>query len=110
MSPKYAKRVDNNHVKIRDTLRELGFIVFDTSKFGDGFVDLIVKGYHRKEQKHVGVYVEVKTGPSGKLSPGQEEWHRVWGEVFRIVVAYTLEDVLQNFGWSDAEKLEVEGL
>lgn len=37
-----AAKVDSNHAEIRDGLRELGFIVKDTSRHGDGLPDLVV--------------------------------------------------------------------
>jgi hypothetical protein len=38
---RYAKRVDNNHAEIIQGLRDCGYEVKDTSKYGDGFVDCI---------------------------------------------------------------------
>ena len=39
-----ASRTDSTHASIRDGLRKAGFNVFDTSKIGAGFVDLVVGG------------------------------------------------------------------
>ena len=38
----YAKKTDRNHAEIRDGLRQVGYTVVDTSRFGEGFPDLIV--------------------------------------------------------------------
>ena len=42
--PKFAKKVDANHAYLRDSVfRKLCPIVRDTSKFGSGFPDLLIK-------------------------------------------------------------------
>lgn len=42
---RYAARVDTTHAEIRDTLRQLGFRVLDTSNSGP--TDLLVRRQHR---------------------------------------------------------------
>ena len=39
--PRAKSRTDPNHVPIREGLRELGYLVIDTHKFGSGFPDMI---------------------------------------------------------------------
>ena len=87
-----AAKVDLTHKEIRDGLRKLGFNVFDTSKIGAGFVDLVVGG------RGVTYLVECKT-PNGRktalqgLGEAQREFRDAWcgGPV---IVAYSLSDVL----------------
>lgn len=38
----FARRTDKHHAEIRDGIRDAGYNVFDTSKFGSGFPDLLV--------------------------------------------------------------------
>ena len=57
-------RVDRNSVEIVRTLRQLGFLVFDCSRVGQGWPDLAVC------RGGVVQLVELKT-PTGKLTPDQ---------------------------------------
>lgn len=59
MARSYAKRTDNNHAEIRNALRKLGYITKDTSAFGRGFPDLLVRGRSRA------VMLEIKNGDEG---------------------------------------------
>lgn len=89
--PKYAKQVDRNHEAIRDGLRQLGFIVEDCSRVGNGFSDLVVKhpnktGFFR--------FVEVKM-PKEKLTEKEEKFQARWADEY--LIAYEIEDVLREF-------------
>jgi Holliday junction resolvase-like predicted endonuclease len=53
---RYAAKVDAEHASVRDTLREMGLRVIDTSRY-PGFVDLMVKRRGRKYWE----FIEVKT-------------------------------------------------
>jgi Holliday junction resolvase len=68
----YAKKVDANHSIIVKTLRQLGCSVFDTSKVGRGFPDLVV-GKNNKT-----VLVEVKADEKAKWTVGQKLFMLNW--------------------------------
>jgi Holliday junction resolvase-like predicted endonuclease len=51
---RYAARTDHSHAAVRDALREMGFVVVDTSRYS-GFVDLMVR---KRGKWH---WIEVKT-------------------------------------------------
>lgn len=93
-------KVDRNHGAIRDSLRELGFKVEDTSKVGRDFPDLIIFGLDHILEMHRVLLVEVKYG-KGKLSAGQQEFAENWRGA--VITAYSLVDVLAAFGWTEAE-------
>jgi hypothetical protein len=93
VTPKYAAKKDLNHSEIYRGLVQLGFLVEDTSKMGDAFPDLVIKHPARPE---TGVrMVEIKS-KNGKLRPGQAKLKEVWQD--SIIVAYTIDDVLEVFG------------
>lgn len=83
----HARRVDANHGSIVKALRKIGCHVFDSSKLGRGFPDLVVQFGFRL------VLVEVKA-PGGKLTPEQEEFHRIWAK--HCVVAESPEDAIKQ--------------
>ena len=68
----YAKRVDLNHQEVVKTLRSLGASVFDASRMGQGFPDLVI-GY-----KHQTVLVEIKSGESKKFTVAQLKFMADW--------------------------------
>jgi Holliday junction resolvase len=68
----YAKRVDLNHQEIVKTLRWLGATVFDASRMGQGFPDLVV-GYN-----HQTVLVEIKSGEQKKFTQAQLKFMADW--------------------------------
>lgn len=78
-------RKDANHNEIAGYFTDLGCSVFDASKFGDGFPDIVV-GFCG--QNHL---VEIKT-PSGELTPAQEGLIERWRGT--ITVVGTKEDVI----------------
>lgn len=78
-----ARKVDRNHSEIRRSLRELGWYVFDTSKVGDGFPDLLVV------RSGVIRFIEVKA-PKGKLNEAQEAFRRV----FPVAVLRNVDDAI----------------
>jgi len=76
-----AKKVDNNHGEIREFLRAIpGVIVTDTSMFGNGFPDLLVK------YKNNIYYVEVKKSSKEKLTPKEVIFQEFIGERYYIIV------------------------
>ncbi|KKQ62541.1 MAG: hypothetical protein US85_C0025G0009 [Candidatus Shapirobacteria bacterium GW2011_GWF1_38_23] len=83
---KYAKRVDGNHHEIIQGLRDCGYKVKDTSKYGDGFPDCIVAGGGRV------VMLEIKQG-SAKLTDAEKEFHEAFYGLGLHVVR-TLEQAL----------------
>ena len=68
----YAKRVDLNHQEVVKTLRSLGATVFDASRMGQGFPDLVV-GYN-----HQTVLVEIKSGEAKKFTAAQLKFMADW--------------------------------
>ena len=83
---RYNKRVDGNHHEIVQGLRDCGYIVKDTSKYGDGFPDCIVRGGGRV------VMLEIKQG-SAKLTDAEKEFHQTFGGLGCYIVR-TLEQAL----------------
>lgn len=71
-----GKRTDRTHAPIRDRLRALGATVYDCSRIGGGFPDLLLAHAGRS------YWIEVKDGakkPSArKLTAAQEDFHRKW--------------------------------
>lgn len=70
---KYAKRVDSNHAEIRDYFREFGAKVKDTSFFGHGFPDLLVRWAGKT------YYVEIKQSNKSKLTKPEKEFREFLG-------------------------------
>jgi len=68
----YAKRVDLNHQEIVKTLRSLGASVFDASRMGQGFPDLVI-GINGKT-----VLVEIKSGEEKKFTQAQLKFMENW--------------------------------
>jgi len=79
----WRRRVDRNHAEIRDGLRRCGYSVWDCSRFGDGFPDLLLR---------VGgavLLLEVKMPREG-LTPKEE----AFGAIFPVHVVHSLEEAL----------------
>ena len=68
----YAKRVDVNHQEVVKMLRSLGATVFDASRMGQGFPDLVV-GYNGQT-----VLVEIKSGEAKKFTQAQLKFMADW--------------------------------
>ena len=68
----YAKRVDLNHQEVVKTLHLLGASVFDASRMGLGFPDLVV-GYKQKT-----VLVEIKSSEQKKFTQAQLKFMENW--------------------------------
>ena len=83
---KHDKRTDTNHAEIRDGLRKAGYFCFDSSRFGSGFPDLIVRGGGRV------VMLEIKQG-SAKLTDAEKDFHEAFYGLGLHVVR-TLEQAL----------------
>ena len=67
----WAKKIDTNQQDIVDALLKIGCSVYDASRAGGGFPDLVV-GY-----RQCTYLVEVKSGKR-KLNPKQKEFHEDW--------------------------------
>lgn len=76
-----ARRTDANHALIRTTLRQLGWIVMDTSRLGEGFADLVA---YRAGVTHL---IEVKS-KRGTLTEDQQTLHAG----VPVVILRTVED------------------
>lgn len=87
-----AAKVDATHAEIRDGLRKCGFSVFDCSKLGAGFPDLIVGRYG------VSYLIEVKS-PRGRktaedrLQKAQIAFRDAW-KGGPVLACSSLEDAL----------------
>lgn len=68
----YARKVDVNHSLIVKTLRDLGCSVFDTSRVGGGFPDIVV-GKNNKT-----ILVEIKANEKSKYTSAQELFMMNW--------------------------------
>jgi len=84
-----AARTDRNHAEIRDGLRRMGIKVIDTSRLGDGFVDIVVCHGGR-------VYLMEIKMPGCKLTPDEGAFHTVYDGYVSIV--YSVEDALIELG------------
>ena len=72
-------RVDGPHAAIRDALREIGVLVCDTSRVGDGYGDLLT--FHPRERYQ---WLEVKTNGKAKLGELQEQRLRDGWPIHRV--------------------------
>lgn len=85
-----ANRRDANHGTISRTFEQLGWVVEDTSRQGNGFPDIAIAKV--TAQGKVTALVEIKIS-KGKLRPKQEAFRARWpGKVY---VCRTVEDVLR---------------
>lgn len=84
-----AAKTDNNHAFIRDQLRKNGRAVWDCSKFGEGFPDLVV-GYRGSI-----FLMEIKS-EDGTLTAMQtraiNKWEADGGEP--VLVVYELDEAI----------------
>jgi hypothetical protein len=86
---KWARRVDGPQAAIVSALRKLGVSVYDTSRAGSGFPDLVC-GFRGRTW-----LLEVKTG-SGSLTEEQEKFHGQFrGEVY---VVRNIDEALGTVG------------
>ena len=80
---RYARRVDDNQREIVKGLMQIGCLVHDTSAAGKGFPD-IVAGFRGKVH-----LIEIKDGGKTKsrrkLTPVQEDFHRLWSGYVTVV-------------------------
>ncbi len=81
-------RTDANHQQIRSALRAVGWTVLDSSRFGDGWPDLVAC------RRGAVVFVEVKDGAKvksrQKLTPDELEFRALVegaGVPYRVVVS-----------------------
>lgn len=70
-SPRWRKKPDSNQGEIVKALESIGCSVYDASRVGGGFPDLVV-GY-----RSCSLLMELKT-ETGKLKKTQQDWHRDW--------------------------------
>ena len=77
----WRRRVDRNHKEIRDGLRACGFDVWDCSRFGGGFPDLLVYAHGRL------FLLEVKM-PGEDLTLPEE----LFRSSFPVVIVHSLEE------------------
>lgn len=87
---KYAKRTDANHKSIKKLFQTLGAIVKDTSKFGDGFPDLLIRW------KNKIYFVEIKANEKSKLTLAEEKFQVDFYSYYKIVRSE--KDVLNLLG------------
>jgi len=86
----YARRIDTNHREIEAAFRSLGCTVFDTSRVGGGFPDMVVG------VTGINLLVEVKDGarpPSERrLNAAEREFHDSWRG--QVVVVETVDQAI----------------
>ena len=90
-SPRWQKKPDANQADIVEALRKVGAKVYDASRVGGGFPDIIV-GY-----KSCLYALELKTS-SGKLTADQKKFHTEWTGYISVV--RTVKEALQVIGVS----------
>ena len=85
---KYARRVDTNHAEIVKALRKIGASVWDTSRVGHGWPDLVV-GWRGRN-----IFIECKwlrpthEGGRHKETKGQLESKSAWrGDAWIVVTS-----------------------
>jgi hypothetical protein len=88
-SPRWQKKPDANQQDIVDALRRVGAKVYDASRVGEGFPDLII-GF-----RQCLFLLEVKTS-SGRLTKDQKKFHAEWDSYIHIV--HTVEEALRVIG------------
>ena len=82
-------KTDGNQTEIIEALRAAGYYVFDCSRMGRGFPDLLVNSYARV------VLMEVKTD-GGRLTPAEAKFHAEYkGELY---IVRSVEDALIAMG------------
>jgi hypothetical protein len=77
-APRWRQKPDANQKKIVQALEKVGCTVYDASRIGGGFPDLVVG---RAGQCF---FLEVKT-PSGKLNKAQREFKEWWRGNYAVV-------------------------
>lgn len=88
-----ANRKDGNQAEIMKQLKSVpNLSVFDTSRLGDGFPDLVV-GYCGMSYLY-----EIKM-PGCKLTPDEVKFSESWAGHWMIV--YCVEDILLDLGLMD---------
>lgn len=70
-APRWRQKPDANQKDIVAALEKIGCTVYDGSRIGGGFPDLVV-GY-----RGLSLLIECKTA-KGRLRKEQERWHREW--------------------------------
>lgn len=92
----HGKRVDSNHSEIRSALRKAGFIVYDTSKFGEGFPDLVVV----LKNGRAAILTEIKPEGGGQIKPDEVTFMlKLVEPAYRIVMSSQQAiDVLREAG------------
>jgi hypothetical protein len=69
---KYAKRVDANQAEIVKVFKDLGCSVFNTSRVGGGFPDILVGKNHKT------VLVEIKSSDKASTTTAQDLFMMTW--------------------------------
>ena len=79
----YAKRVDSNQKEIVKAFKELGCSVFDTSRIGQGFPDLVIG------KNQITVLCEIKKDNKAKFTAAQDLFMMNW----RCSTAVRISDI-----------------
>ena len=90
-SPRWQKKPDANQQDIVEALRKVGAKVYDASRWGGGFPDIVVG------HKSCLYLMELKTF-SGKLTKDQKKFHTEWTGYISVV--RTVKEALQAIGVS----------
>lgn len=96
----YARRTDANHSQIVKAFRDLGCSVFDTSRIGQGFPDLVIG------KRGITVLVEVKADAKKKFTTAQDLFMMNWkgstvSRIQDIEGVINLVKMLDNAGQTD---------
>lgn len=109
MTPHYTAKKDARHNEIRDSLRKLGFRVWETYRCGGGFGDLVVSGHRRiqgvttydgptEEEEPRVLIVEIKRDRMD-FTKAEIKFKEYWDQ-FTYLATTNVENVLRWYGWN----------
>ena len=88
-----SAKSDSNQAKIVAALRQVGCVVTDTHRLGDGFPDVFCF-VPSSGQIHV---LEIKS-PGGKLTKRERAWHALHARCEYVHIVYGVEEAFEACG------------